>query len=157
MARRLTIGFALLASGLLGLASVPAASASTAASALAAPARNGKVTVRHWIGTWRGKASQHPAAPPGDPRNPYKIVVTIRSVSKHAIGTVRYPAWKCNYTLIKRSATPKKLVLTMKVVHPGPFNCVSRESAVMRPSAKGASWHGTFEGGIETGSVKKSS
>jgi hypothetical protein len=146
MKRSLTTGFVVLVSVLAGLASAPAASAARS-----------HVTVRHWIGTWRGKASQKPAAPPGDPKNPYKVVVTIRTVSKRTIGTVRYPAWKCSYTLVKKSASAGKLSFVMTVVHPGPFDCVSTETVVMRATAKGASYKGTFQGGTESGSVTKAS
>lgn len=146
MNRRLIAGFVLLTSALGGLASGPAASAATR-----------HVTVRHWIGTWRGKASQNPAAPPGDPKNPYKVVVIVRTVSKHTIGTVKYPDWKCSYTLVKKSVTPAKLTFLMKVLHPGPFDCVSTETVVMQSTKKGASYKGTFGGGTETGTVSKAS
>jgi hypothetical protein len=154
MNRPLVTGFMLLASAIVSLTYGPAASAAASAPASVA---SSKATVRHWIGTWRGKVSQHPPAPPGDPRNPYKIVVTIRSVSKHTIGTIRYPAWKCSYTLVKTSVTAGKLRFVEKVVHPGPFGCVNRESVVMKPKAKGASFRGTADGATETGSVSKSS
>ena len=154
MTRPTLAGLALLASAIVGLAGVPAASASAAPAASSAA---GKVTVRHWLGTWRGKLSQKPAPPAGDPKNPYKIVVTIRSVSKHTIGTVRYPSWKCTYTLVKKSASPRTLSFLMKVVHPGPFNCVNQETVVLRSKAKGTSFKGTFSGGTESGSVSKGS
>ncbi len=154
MTRPTLAGFALLASAIVGLASVPAASAA-AAPAISSAA--GKVTVRHWLGTWRGKLSQKPAPLPGDPKNPYQVVVTIRSVSKHTIGTVKYPAWKCGYRLVRKSASPRELSFLMKVVHPGPFNCVGQETVVLRSKAKGASFKGTFSGGTESGSVSKGS
>jgi hypothetical protein len=84
-------------------------------------------------------------------------VVTIRSVSKHTIGTVRYPVWKCSYTLVRKLASPRKLSFLMKVVHPGPFNCVGQETVALRSKVKGASFKGTFSGGTETGSVSKGS
>jgi hypothetical protein len=88
--------------------------------------------------------------------NPYGVVVTIRSVSKRTIGTVKYPDWKCSYTLVKKSVTPGKLTFLMNVVHPGPFNCVSTETVVMRSTAaKIASYKGTYVGGTESGSVRK--
>jgi hypothetical protein len=146
MNRLMIAGFVTLTSVLAGLASGPAASA-------ASP----HVTVRHWIGTWRGKASQTPMPPPGDPKNPYRLVVTIRSVSKRTIGTVKYPDWKCSYSLVKKSATAGKLSFLMKVVHPGPFNCVATETVVMRSTKKGASYKGTFDGGSENGAVSKAS
>lgn len=155
MRRSLIAGFVLLASALTSVAGEPVATAF--ASPAASSGSGARVTVQHWIGTWRGKISEQPPPPPGDPRNPYKVVVTIRSVSKRTIGTVRYPTWKCNYTLVKRSVTPGKLRFLMKVVNPGPFNCVNRETVVMRPKAKGASFKGTFASGIEAGSVSKAS
>jgi hypothetical protein len=154
MTRPMIAGLALLASAILGIASAPAVSASVSPSASSAV---GKVNVRHWLGTWSGKLSQKPAPAPGDPKNPYKVVITIRTVSKHTIGTARYPVWKCGYTLVKESATPKELTFLMKVFHPGPFNCVSRETVVLRSKAKGASFKGTFTGGTESGTVSKSS
>jgi hypothetical protein len=162
MTRPMIAGLALLASAIVGIANAPAVSASVSPSASsatssAASSAAGKVNVRHWLGTWSGKLSQKPAPVPGDPKNPYKVVVTIRSVAKHNIGTVRYPVWKCGYTLVKESATPKKLSFLMKVFHPGPFNCVSRETVVLRSKAKSASFKGTFAGGTESGTVSKSS
>ncbi len=84
-------------------------------------------------------------------------MATIRSVSKRTIGSVKYPAWKCSYKLVKKSASAGKLSFLMKLVHQGPFNCVSQETVVLRSKAKGASFQGTFAGGIESGPVRKAS
>jgi hypothetical protein len=101
--------------------------------------------------------SETPEPPPPDPQNPYKIVISIDSVTKHKVGTARYPAWKCNYTLTRVSVSGAKLNLTMTVINPGPFPCASQGSAVMRATAKGATWRATFTSEVETGSLKKAS
>ena len=38
-----------------------------------------------------GKVSQTTAPPPGDQQNPGMIIISINSVTKHKVGTVRYP------------------------------------------------------------------
>ena len=65
--------------------------------------------------------SETPEAPPPDPQNPYKIVISVGSVTKHKVGTARYPAWKCNYTLNRESVSGQQLKMTATVINPGPF------------------------------------
>lgn len=111
----------------------------------------------HWVGTWSGEVSETPELPPPDPQNPYKIVISIGSVTKHKVGTARYPAWKCNYTLARTSVSGEKLKMTATVINPGPFPCASQLSVVMRATARGATWRATSSGEVETGPLKKAS
>lgn len=100
--------------------------------------------------------SESPAPPPGDPRNPYKIVISIDSVTKHNVGTASYPAWKCNYTLTRVSVSGETLKMTATLKKQGPFDCVGQGSAVMRATEHGATWTLTY-GGVEKGPLKKAS
>lgn len=153
MSRRWTVGIIALVTsfGFLPGAQVATASASSLVPA-AMPGPN------HWVGTWGGEVSSTPAPPPGDPQNPYKIVISIDSVTRHKVGTARYPAWKCNYTLTRVSVSGEKLKVAMTVINPGPFPCASQGTAVMRATAKGATWRAPFTSGfVETGSLKKAS
>jgi hypothetical protein len=134
---------------------LPSALIGTASAASLVHPSPASAGVKHWLGTWSGKVSQTPAPPPGDPQNPYKIIISINSVTKHKVGTVRYPAWKCNYALTRVSVSSNKLQLTMTVINRGPFNCLSAAGAKMQSTAKGASWRLTGGGVIETGPLTK--
>jgi hypothetical protein len=100
--------------------------------------------------------SQTPAPPPGDPRNPYKLVISIGSVTKHEVGIASYPAWKCNYTLTRVSVSGETLKMTATLRKQGPFDCVGQGSAVMRATEDGATWRLTY-GAVEKGPLKKAS
>ncbi len=142
-----------VAGGAIVLAGVQGAAASSGPSVRHAPASSG---IKHWVGTWRGKASETPEPPPPAPQNPYKITVFVKSVTKSKVGTVRYPSFNCDYSLRLVSVTHKRLVVQMVLTKQGPYDCVSSERAVMSVTAKGAHWRGIYDGSsVETGWLRK--
>jgi hypothetical protein len=120
-------------------------------SASPSPIR-GSSPLGNWVGRWSGEVSETPAPPPGDPKNPYKIVISINKDKK---GTVDYPAWKCNYNLAVTAVSATKLNFTETVVNVGPYNCVSQETVVMKATSTGATFTGTAGADVEKGPVSK--